>query len=503
MKLISAIIAIIVAVVGSLFIYRKQSDNMIESIRIAYDISSASIPKVDPAEVRSFPQGLLIDNLYSKLVEYDANGNLQAGVASKFYWEENILIFEFKNRAKTISGKFVDEIDAAVSLRRLLKLGNTTHVNLRLFLCEINSVSEVFQDCDAIKTQPGKLIIALKDPSFKPFLLQALASIDFGIVPLSAISKNDLSILNNEQTSGPYYLSEKLDDRWVLKANEHYRITAESPREVVLKSIEKKDTWDLFTDSEVDIVTTDNSLNATTYQKIMTIPNVEISKTLGIKLFFITFSPKAMKDFTAKQRRYIGNQFRKVMQRKYPLPLDSTPTTQFFLDLGFGNLSKPQAEELESLSSENEVEKFDRKLTFYMYNSMLDTFSVFREIPELDPIETEEYPFMQHPKDRLDVFMATTDTDIEESLDFLGYNFTQYTFGMTEEQGAAWTREYMAMREKSDRLSKIQALHFNMLKNAVTIPLFKAPYTAVARNGFVINLSPISASTQFSRISKK
>ncbi|MEN0058177.1 MAG: hypothetical protein AAGB31_05035 [Bdellovibrio sp.] len=475
---------------------------MPHTVRIAFDISENSTPNIDPASIRSISQGILSDNLYSRLVEFDLSGQIQAGITSKFYWHKNSLIFEFTDKVKTASGKVIDAEDAAISLRRLLKLGSNTHIDLKLFLCEIQSIDDVFKDCEAVKVENQKLILTLKDENLKPFLVPALASIDFGIIPKQQISRDDLSILSLSETSGTYFLHQKTINKWVLKPNTHYGIKATSPKEIHLININQgKGGWDLFVDNEVDVVSTLHTLTDEIHKKITVIPDIKISKTMDLKLFFIKFSPKALLDFSESQRLWMGNKFQSLMSKEYPLPLEAKLTSQFFLDVGFGHLTPEQEEYIKDLRKNANPGRLPRKFTFYFYNSLSQTFNVFRKIEELEIKETDLFPFMQPPEERLDVFMGTTDTAYEESLALLGYNFTQGSFGLNAEEGSRWMKKFMSLESSRERIALTQQLHFDMLKRGVTIPLFKAPYTAAARNGFSVKLSPLFATTHFSEIS--
>lgn len=103
-----------------------RKDRMNEfGVRIGYGLDKRSIPNLDPAKITSFMQGALLPNLYSGLIEYDLNGNLQSGIATKFYWVGPKLVFEFGSKVKTKAGHFINAADAAASIRRILKLGSS------------------------------------------------------------------------------------------------------------------------------------------------------------------------------------------------------------------------------------------------------------------------------------------------------------------------------------------------------------------------------------------
>lgn len=500
-----ALMVVILCATGAIYLKKSShfTEETIDQVRIAFTLNQTAVPKIDPAEVQSANQGILVDNLFSRLVEYDNSGQIQAGVASKFYWEGNSLVFEFGTKARTLSGHNIDADDAATSLRRLLKLDSNTHINLKLFLCDINSIEEVFRDCDAIKVKNNKLLLTPNNPKFKPFLLKALTSIDFGIIPVQQIDKKTLAILDLKETSGAYYLDYQDDQKWILKTNIHYNIKKTTPKEIVLVNLAGNDIWDHFVENKIDVVTTLNTVDTDILKRIKTIPNLSISETMDIRLFFIKFSPKAIRDFTSEQRLYLGERFRNVMKEKYKLPISNKPTNQFFLDLGYGHLSTEQEQKISSLRQNSKPGVFSRKPKFYLYKSLEKKFAPFKEIQEIDPQLTDLRPYMQKAEDRLDVYTGNTDTAYEESLAVLGYNFTQGTFGLNEAQATEWIEKYIDTDDEQKRFLMIQDLHYETLVNGITVPLFKAPYTAVARNHFKVNLSKIFASTQFWSIIKE
>lgn len=485
------------------FIFQFKSSKSPYQIRVGATINETTVPVVDPAEVQSSYQSLLVNNLYSRLVEYDTAGQLQAGVASKFYWKNDALIFEFSDKVKTISGHFINAYDAAVTIRRLIKLDSTTHVNLKLLLCDITTVEQAFNDCDAVKVESNKLILTPKDKKFNPYLVKALTSISFGIIPAEQIDKISLKILSLKETSGPYYLDSKDDKKWVLKKNAHFYITQSAPSEVILFNLDAKDIWDHFITDKIDVVTTLNSVDAETYEKIKSIPYLSITETIDIKLFFIKFSPKALRDFTSEQRLYLGERFKNIMKEQYSLPLNYKPTNQFFSDIGYGHLSPEQERKIDILRKNAKPGFFKRKVQFYLYKSLEKKLSPFKSIEELEPVLTDTRAYMQKPEERLDVFTGTTDSAYEESLGLLSYNFNQGTFGLNEMEAANWMKIYIETENEHDRFKLLQDLHYKTLENGVTIPLFKAPYTAVARNHFKVNLSKIFASTQLWDIIKE
>jgi len=474
--------------------------------RVAYPIGQISVEELDPAKIEVLGQALLIDNLYSHILEYDDSGNIQAGIAKTFYWEKDNLIVEFSNKAQTISGHFINAEDAAVSIRRVLRLGASTHSNLGYLICGKVENFDPFQDCEGVRVQDGRLVLRVKSESLKPFLIQSLASDDFVIVPRGSIDRQSLKIIDYKNTSGPYYIEKAEENTWTLLRNEmHYQLRKSSPKEIIL--VDSKDAsaaFELIINDKVDLIPTWGNVGDAHFAREKRDPSdLIVSKTMDIKLYYLQYSPEALQKFSIEERVYVANKIREQMRAKYPLPLYSTETNQFFLDQSNGNLTVEQRSNVNALMArKNWVDRLNKKVSFYFYKQ-LSYFNVFREISELKMMEVDFFPFQQKPEDRYDLFLATTDTSFDENLSLLNYNFTQGTFGLTKEEGNIWMEKYMALEDKGERAKMLQELHYNALINGVIFPLFKAPYTSLGRNGYKLPLSPLYASSHFWKIERE
>ena len=473
-------------------------------VRVAYALDTGSIPVLDPAKITSFHQSILLMNLYSGLIEYDLNGNLQSGIASKFYWDGLRLVFEFGHKVKTKSGHYIDAEDAAASIRRVLKLGSSTHTNLKYFLCNFQETDDVFKNCESIYVEDGKLIVQIQNEKHKPFVISTLAAGDLAVVPKSVIDRKSLAIIDNTETSGPYFLK-SLGKEWELQQNpEHFQLSSGSPFIVKLIDVGSRRAGELLLENQVDILPTGINIPPVLYNKMRDeIPDFKSFETLPIKLYIVQFSFPGVRKTTVRQRFHIASQFRKILGTEYPLPIHSSPTYEFFLANGHGQLTQNQYQEILNNFNTDESEASDYKPSFYFYKNLSHAFSVFKKIEEIRPIETDRFPPNEPLDERLDLFIGTTDISFKEDLSLLGYNFNQGTFGYDEKQGEAWLAKYMAEESKEKRAEMARDLQFEGLKNGVIFPMFKAPYTVMARNGFSISMSPIFATTNFWRITKE
>ena len=487
-------------------VYTMKKSHNISEVRIAYPFDGVEDTKLDPASIEIINQSLVLGNIYSRLVEYDYNGNLQAGLAKKFYWQDdNTLVFEFDKKAKSLDGHYINAEDAAFSIKRLLKLGTSTHSDLNFFLCNTNKLNSPSDDCDAVYVKENKLFLKLQNRLHKPYILTSLASGDYAIVPKAAIDPVTLKIINKKITSGPYYIDSISPEMWILKKNEnHYALLEQTPEKVILVSTAKASAFDLFTDNKVDIIPTLQTISSKKLDEVKDkVENISIEKTLDIKLIFLQFSPAAQKRTTREQRASVARSFENEMTNgEFRLPLFAQQTYSFFQDQSLGKLNSKQEQKLKSyLSSDGEFSK-TKPITFYMYKGAV-AFEVFRKIKEIDPIVTENNPFKTPLAERLELFLATTDTSFEGNLTLLAYNFNMGTFGLTKEEGSAWIDKYLNITDQKKQAEMIQELQYKALMDGVIFPLFRAPYTSLGRNGFSLPLSPLYASSHFWKIKRQ
>lgn len=70
-----------------------------DSIRISFK-NYYSIKEVDPADIKSIYQSNLIENLYSRLVEFDENNLIKCTLCKNFEIKDNQIIFNIRDDLK-------------------------------------------------------------------------------------------------------------------------------------------------------------------------------------------------------------------------------------------------------------------------------------------------------------------------------------------------------------------------------------------------------------------
>lgn len=102
-----------------------------------------------------------------------------------------------------------------------------------------------------------------------------------------------------------------------------------------------------------------------------------------------------------------------------------------------------------------------------------------------------------------DCFISGPDTGFMEDIGLISYSMYAGFFGMNRSEGNKWLANYMGILEKKERLQKLKDLHLKSLKDAIIVPLVSAPYVALARKPWKIELSQIYANNPLWPIVKK
>jgi len=497
------LLAIFLSFIAVYFAYELWMPSQVEMkmnkkmIRMAYDFD-ATMTELDPAKIRTIYQYNLIRNLYGRLVEYDSNSNLIAGVPTSFSWHGNEIEFVFGDRATTIDGHIITARDAELSLKRLIVLGKSGHGDIRRFICPDHVLENIDDACPGIKTSDNRLIIKVVASHFVPILLEALESADYSIIPADVLTKENLSLLREHRnTSGPYYIEAILPNGGlVLKANpHHYLFDPNMPQTIETVVIPYSQAIQSFQTGVIDLLPTTQNLTESEITFFRDSKSAEIHETLPLKLSIIRFSPSALRNFSIDQRLYAGLHAIEVFKRKIKYP-DGKPTVQFFQALSDGALTEDQLKELKQQRENIAAPRFERQIGIKVLSSYMSfLYDELKKYPEFSVSETKTSVISLAPENRPDMYVVTTDSAWTEDFNLIGYHFHEQTFLLPGMDPDAWLKNYIETSDKTERIAKLNRLHFELLKNVIFIPYHVSPYFAVARKPWHLNQSNLSAGT--------
>jgi len=475
------------------------------TLRVAFP-SARKIESYDPSKIHIAYEYILLENIYSALVEIDPrNGQVIPSAAESFSWVGDELHFKIREGLRTASGRPITATDVVFSLKRIILLAANTHGNFQDLLCPGFELKKISDPCPGIE-QRGDVVV-LKPGSKKTVLLPMLAAIDFAILPESAVDPETLAIRDFRETSGLYYV--EADDgngRLTLKINPaHFHASDDIAQTVELVPFNAKageSALALLDQGLVDHVLTTNSGRV---EELISYASshsdVQAHATTKIKNIILVFTDNGRKKMGLEQRRWLGQQVREAFLEAYGTTLGYQGSLEFFPTLGEGGLSALQRKELDevlntlkptdlppvriSLLKAGNIEQWSEPILKRV--KAADLF-LDRVIPDL-----HEY---KNPSEMPDAFIAATDTGFMEDINLISYSLNAGYLGLKKSERAGWVKEYMEMPSKEERIAVLRDLHFNALHNADIVPLVISPFVALARKPWRMELSELYANNQ-------
>ena len=336
--------AILVIGLITFFKMDKQMDKKNKTLRVAFP-AHKGINTYDPAKIHWSQQYILLENIFSPLVELSSDkGAFALAIARKFYWQGNELHFEIRENLYTVDGYHITAKDVEFSLKRLLILAKNTHGNLKDLICRDKALRSISDVCTGMEVRGNKFI--LKPTRQTHFLLTMLTAIDFAIIPIPSVDKETLKIQDYRNTSGVYYV-EKEDGKGniLLRANKkHFHFSEKIPADIYLVPSYKHESYNdlgLFKKGEVDFITTVNILNP---EDILQFskgnPHVDLHVTQNIKTFSAVFTNKGISQLNQKQRLEFGKVLKDIFLKQNKSFPAYKATNQFFLPMQMDGLQK-------------------------------------------------------------------------------------------------------------------------------------------------------------------
>lgn len=490
-----AIVLTILIAGGAVLTKEYLSPRQKSSLNLGY-MFFGSINEIDPINIQSIYQANIIENIYSRLVDYDKNGQIVCSLCSSFQIDKNNIIFLFENSSRSVSGKAITAADAKASLDRLMKTQTNTHGSLEYYLEEKDT---------AIKVENSKLTLSSKKDAWAPFVLSLLTSMDFSVVPISSLDKTHEKIINYRETSGPFFVdASDTAGRLILKGNpNHLQYSEKMPERINFIPIHSGEASQAFLNQTIDMIEVSYFAYDDDINKIVTaIPDVKVHETLRIGLTSLVFTSRAMANSTPQERLSAGIAIKDIYNKNARKIYGAENTDEFFQSFGQGFITTEQRESLSQSRAKSERNSA-RRFTFGVTEK-------FRHLlkPEDFPSFIElkffpSYPGFLPEKDRPDIFIINTDSSFDEDISALSYLFSQGTFSLSKESGATWIQKYMDITSKKDRISHLRDLHFQMLNEVKVFPISSQPYVTISTKKWDFDFPKIYAGAPLWKVWEK
>lgn len=499
-KILLLTLAIAILIVGGVF-YMNQPSDSAKTLRVAFP-SSQVATDYEPTNIHLDYEYIFLENVFSPLVEMDEKGVIQPGIAEKADWIGDELHFVIRPGLKTQSGVPITADDVVFSLKRLLILSGNTHGNFKDLVCPTSKLKTVEEDCPEIRREGNTVI--LKSKERKSFLLPMLAAIDFAIIPRASVDPKTLKIINLKETSGPYYVS--ADDghgNIELKLNSsHYHASndiAETikfiPSDTKVGGSSLKD----LLDGRVDHIMTVDMAKADELLKFAkSHPDFEVHTTMKIRSVLLAFTERGLKELSGSERRYIAKQMRLAFKEVYAGVPAHEQRDEFFPSLGDGGLTEEEQRKITALNTQDGAKPKQKLKIGLIRRGNLEpwTTPIKKYLPDADYYaETNVPEFKKWTVENKmpHAFVAGTDTGFLEDINLISYTLNAGLLGLSKSERSKWLSEYMAIENKKERMNKLRQLHFQALAEPVVAPLMAAPYAALARKPWKIELSELYA----------
>lgn len=480
-----------------------KKEGKIMELNVAF-VGDSNIKSFDTRKISNQSQTFLLRNLFSPLVDYDKNGQLVTAIAERFWWENDSLIFSFGENTRASNGTLIAAEDAAISIKRLIKDGNNKHGDIGLILCENNiDRSKIFEFCPGITVKDGNLILTPTKKEYKDYLLPLLASVDFRIFPKASLDSNFDEIVDYSITSGPYFVSEIYPDKFVLRANKHSYLFNENIADTVnLLFVKATEVVELFNSNKIDLIPSNIPLNKTQYFDLENSnkEGIDIFKTYNLKIFGVFFTDTGLTDFTADERFYTGKALIEPMEKARGY--FNVNTSEFFQDFGEGYLNDSQLKTIERLRESQHELKFKRKIRIAVTKMYEDRWAgFFEKYPMFEKVLIDTSPIPESMMKFVDAYIVAVDVAFNSSPSLLAFSLKQGYFGIYKDNLDLWFRNYINLG-KNEQLNELNTLHFNSLKNCNLYPVTKAPYIAISKKPWKIDLNKYFAATNLWQIYK-
>lgn len=503
----------IIVLIGAIILGEKMLvDEKVKSINLKVAFPSRqAVQKYEPTNISLDFEYILLENIYSPLVELDQNGSIEPGIAEKTEWVGNELKLSIRPDLKTMSGRLITAEDVLFSLKRILVLSANTHGNFKDIVCPGVDLKSIEQECDGLRIEGNNVFI--KAIGGKTFLLPMLTAIDFAIIPRSSVDPKTLQINNYAETSGIYYVEKQDNEGKVyLKMNpNHYRATQDIASEIVLVPTNKEDlnsSFNMLKNGLVDHLTTvDQSRIDQVIQFVQDHKDeYEGHVTKKIRVSYLLFTEKGMKELSLAEREFISSNIRDAFNQIYKNKNGFNPRPEFFPQDSEGSLTTDQSKKLAEQNKSGSL-KLNKKFKLGLIKAgdlgmwtnplsdRLPTAEMYREdnLPEFKDYKEDDQPH---------AVISATDTGFLEDISLVTYSLNAGMFGMNKSERQKWLALYMSNDNKQDRIKMLKQVHFDALMSSQLVPLMSFPYTALVRKPWKMELSSLYANNQLWRIKK-
>ncbi len=451
--------------------------------------SSEPTSSFDPARSFTPQEYFFLENTFSPLLEYSADGELVSGIAETFRWKGAEARFSIRQGLKTVDGQTIDAYDVERSLKRFFILGGRENDLLKAMLCGPLPLNNLSDPCPGLRVIDGGRTLTIELPKKKTFLFHLLTNIQYAVVPRASIDPATLNIIDHRNTSGPYFVSaDNGDGDWELRANpNHYRYSPDMPqviKSVPLRSlISNEQALAKLTEGSVDYMISNLAKNPDDKRRfVYENHGYNINFTQPVRMIYVVFTDKGLKTLTKQERFFIARKLRELYLSGRQMC--EAPNQIFKLE---GALSRDQIAEIRKLIDSGGDMTINKKISaaflrMYLFRKEDSLHEWLTHLSEPDALAQKKDAAL-----KLDLFLGSGDIGFQDDIGLL-FNYLRVTFfDMTPEEKDKWLTAYLAAPDRKERARRLQDLHYRTLKEARVLPIALMPYASVVRKPWKFN----------------
>lgn len=465
---------------------------------------------IDTCSIEMVGDYRMLEALYSPLVQISRiDGQLYTSAARKYELSPGWIHFDLRDDIVTIDGYHVTAEDAAFSLKRLLLCNTNMHGKVAHFL-DVGPIANINDSVDGIVA--NGLRLSLKIKGVPHLVLSFLSSIDFAIIPKISVDSASLKIIDQRNTTGPYYMGDGGRDYLfsLISQEKHWALREHSAEIIHVLNIETAaEIPELFAKSAIDFV--GQSLEVSPETKVELKGSVprerkpQLHVTDPLFLSGLAYTQRGM-EISALQRRRLMSVIQDVFRRnRFP---NGSKNEDFFvfgstllLEQSFGGLRGAYEKRCEDASEAAAQAPWPtEKLKIAVHPNVVGRYrELFLEVS--DRIQFEAFDVSSsfeelHKSNSFDLFQITFDIANHEDTSLIAMLFHLNFFRSTDPD--AFMEAYASEPKEAVREKMLQDLHFDAVCNDPTIvPLAKMRSASLTQNGWRIPFPPSIVGTPF------
>lgn len=482
-------------------------------LRIGASYLIHDLKAYDPTAIRAAGQMLFTDALFSKLLDFNENGEITGGIASSYQIKSNSEIhLMIRDDFSSIDGLRINAEDVVFSLKRLIISKSPFAKHFEELVAGCDQLKSPLDNCDGVYSS-GNVVI-LKTKIHPDLILESLTATAFSIVLRNSCDENekhDYEIIDFRNTSGPYFFKEiNKNGHIVLSANpHHFNYHPRMPQTLEFfgttdrKKSHEDDVFLALINGEIDYVPESGYISFKNQETVINShPEFQVHTSFPVRVTSAKFTLTGREKPLA-QRLAIAKKIRTMNKSR----VNSTQglvyvAEQYINKPGFGSLPDDQIKVYQEILDRADDAFNGAGFTIEIPAYRDDLVKSFKEaLPDITIIEPHDYKIASTDriiKATTDIVLSSEWPGITESYSMISWAIHSKTYALSENEGLSWISKYSLSASFEDRQKLLQDIHFKSLAIDPTIvPMSHSSFFACIRKPWRMHFSKVQFGSPF------